>query len=203
VNVAAPQLDFFPEDHRYVLDGQTVPSVTQILSFGQDLSRIPAWTAHRGTAFHLATEYWDASDLDMESIDPQVKPHFDAYVQWWSINLPNYTHTEERVWAELDGMLYCGTIDRIMLHRRGHHVVLDLKSGAPRAEHGLQLAAYKHAVMQRMGFKDVSCVGLYCTKDGKWLEKPYDQPHLLEGFRAKLRNYYEAMAVQTPQTTEA
>ena len=201
--MAAPQLDFFEEDHRYVLDGKTVPSVTQILSFGQDLSRIPVWTAHRGTAFHLATEYYDVGDLDHDSIDPLVKPHLDAYIEWHTRTQPTFTCTEEKVWAEIDGLLYCGTIDRVMLHRRGHHVVIDLKSGAPRAEHGLQLAAYKHAVMQRTGIKDVSCVGLYCTKDSKWVEKSYDGPHLLGGFKAKLRAYYEAIAGQTPQTTEA
>lgn len=192
------EIVFDPEAHEYQLivveTGAVIaepPSVTRVLSFGQDLSRIPAWTAHRGTAFHLSTEYYDAGDLDFDSIDPLVKPHVDAYIEWHNLRAPTYVCTEEKVWAELDGMLYCGTVDRVML-RRDYYCVVDLKSGSPRTEHGYQLAAYKHAVQQRFGFTDVSCMGLYCTKDAKWVEKDYNGAHLLEGFRQKLRAYYEA-----------
>lgn len=190
--LAAPQLSFFEQDHRYELDGKPVPSVTTVLSFGRNLDHIPAWTAHRGTALHLASEYYDANDLDMESVDDLVRPHLDAYIEWHRRTEPTFIMTEEKVWGELDGMLFCGTIDRVMLHRRGHHLVIDLKSGAPRSEHGLQLAAYRHAYMQRTGAKDVGCMGLYCTKDGKWQEKDYNGAHLLEGFRAKLAAWYAA-----------
>lgn len=203
-----PALTFVEEGHRYFLDFanpgaenhgpdcptcEEKPSATTILSFGLDRSRIPKWTADRGTALHLATEFYDENDLDPESVDPFVKPHLDAYVEWYRKHKPTYLATEEKVWGEVDGMLYCGTVDRVMQHPRGHHVVVDLKSGAPRSEHGLQLAAYKHAVMQRYPhLTDVSCMGLYCLKDGTWQEKNYDGVHLLAGFKAKLEQWYEA-----------
>ena len=182
-------LTFDSDSHIYALDGVRIPSVTQILSFGQDLSRIPAYTALRGTAFHLATEYDDAGDLDESSVDPLVRPHLDAYRKWKAATNPVFALTEHRVWGELDGLRFAGTIDRVIYPV----VVADLKSGQPRKEHGAQLAAYAVALEQRSEVKvRVSGLkGVYCTKDGTFSERPYDGREYLEMFREKLHRYYE------------
>jgi hypothetical protein len=191
-----PQLEFFEEQHEYQLDGIRIPSVTTILSWGSDLSRIPAWTSARGTAFHLATEYDDAGDLDESSVDPLVKPHLDAYRKWKAKNWHlRYVGTEQRVWGEIDGLRFAGTIDRVVddsAHGYLGVVLLDLKSGAPRKEHGAQLQAYSVAYQQQRADVAVSGLrGIYCAKDGTFTERSYDGREHLEHFRVKLARYYE------------
>ena len=180
-------LTFDDAEHAYALDGVRIPSVTQILSFGQDLSRIPAYTALRGTAFHLATEYDDMGDLDESSVDPLVRPHLDAYRKWKAATRPTYTLTEYRLWGQIDGLKFAGTIDRVI----ANDTVVDLKSGQPRKDHGAQLAAYAAAYEQRHGVKVRGCKGIYCTKDGTFTERPYDGREYLEMFREKLHRFYE------------
>ena len=189
-------LTFDEAEHAYALDGVRIPSVTQILSFGQDLSRIPAWTSLRGTAFHLATEYDDMGDLDESSIDPLVKPHLDAYRKWKAATKPRFYLTEYRVWGEIDGLRFAGTIDRVIdtthpCDTLPSQIVADLKSGWPRKEHGAQLAAYAVALTQRKATPVSGCKGVYCTKDGTFTERPYDGREYLEMFREKLHRYYE------------
>lgn len=192
-------LEFDQAEHAYTLGGVRIPSVTQVLSHGQDLSRIPPWTAQRGTAFHLATEYDDVGDLDEASVDDLVRPHLDAYRKWRAYRRPQYHATEIKVWGELDGLRFAGTIDRVIvldvdvMSTRADHVrLMDLKSGAPRKEHGAQLAAYAVAYEQRAeNQRVVDRMGVYCLKDGTFSEKPYGREHL-EAFRVKLHQWYEA-----------
>lgn len=194
------QLDlaFDAEAHAYTLGGVRIPSVTQVLSFGQDLSRIPRWTAERGTAFHLCTELDDIGDLDPESVDPLVQPHLKAYRGWRRIRRPHFIHTELKVWGEIDGLKYAGTIDRVYFTSLALPELLylaDLKSGAPRKEHGAQLAAYRGAFEQRTPRKIEGLLGVYCDKEGRFSERPYDGPEYLEAFRVKLHRYYEGNCV--------
>ncbi len=199
------QLDlaFDAEAHEYKLSGVRIPSVTQVLSFGQDLSRIPRWTAERGTAFHLATEYDDAGDLDEESVDALVRPHLEAYRKWKAATRPRFMATEFRIWGEIDGLKYAGTIDRVIESPTPFNpLIADLKSGAPRKEHGAQLWAYAVAYHQQVheredvGSRNPRAVpyvkGVYCLKDGTFSEKPYDGREHLEAFRVKLHQWYEA-----------
>lgn len=198
------QLDlaFDPEAHAYTLGGVRIPSVTQVLSFGQDLSRIPRWTAERGTAFHLATEYLDQEDLDWDSLDPLVRPHVEAYRKWRANHFCRFVATELKVWGELDGLRFAGTIDRVV---GGIGVdygdpdatveIVDLKSGSPRKEHGAQLAAYAIAYAQRTSVRVRGCRGVYCDKEGRFSERPYDGREYLETFRVKLHRYYEGNCV--------
>ena len=191
-------LEFDQAEHAYTLGGVRIPSVTQVLSFGQDLSRIPRWTAERGTAFHLATEYLDQDDLDWDSLDDLVRPHVEAYRKWKEYRRPHFSHTEHRVWGEIDGLKYAGTIDRVWLTRSDsdgidYGCLIDLKSGAPRKEHGAQLVAYSVALAREVpNLMIESWRGVYCLKDGTFSEKPYDGREHLEAFRVKLHQWYEA-----------
>jgi hypothetical protein len=194
--MAAPQLEpsFDEKSHTYTLGDRKIPSVTQILSWGRDLSRIPAWTAQRGTALHLAAEYDDVGDLDESSVDPLVMPHLTAYRAWREEHKPQYIATEVRVVGNLDGLLYAGTIDRVGMVD-GYLAIIDIKSGAPRpAEHGAQLAAYAHAWV-KLGttpkLQLATRLGLYVGKDATWAVKHYDSSAYLDTFRAALRRYYE------------
>lgn len=188
------QLDlaFDAEAHEYKLSGVRIPSVTQVLSFGQDLSRIPRWTAERGTAFHLATEYDDEGDLDEESVDALVRPHLEAYRKWKAATKPQFFRSEFKVWGEIAGMRFAGTIDRAVYVSAMDVALVDLKSGSPRKEHGAQLAAYEVAFARQYGGLSVrGCKGVYCDKEGRFSERLYDGREYLETFRRKLGEWYE------------
>lgn len=191
-------LAFDEAEHAYTLGDVKLPSVTQILSFGQDLSRIPRWTAERGTAFHLASEYDDAGDLDESSVDPLVKPHLDAYRKWRARVMPEYIATELRVWGEIDGLRYAGCIDRVALRdlpavgRNPRVAIIDLKTGAPRKEHGAQLWAYKVAYQQHEDADVPSLIGLYLGKDATYQVKDYFEGGHFETFRAALHRWWDA-----------
>ena len=67
-SATAERFTFDPIEHIYRFDGQRVPSVTQILEPLIDYSGVPngvlQYAADRGTAVHLATEFYDDGDLD-------------------------------------------------------------------------------------------------------------------------------------------
>ena len=74
--------------HRYFLDGERLPSVTQILQASGliDFSKIPGpillGAKARGTAVHKALHYYNEGDLDVEAFCLDF-PEYAPYVQAW------------------------------------------------------------------------------------------------------------------------
>lgn len=209
--MAAPQLTlaFDPEAHEYHLAGECIPSVTQILGFGKDRSRIPRYTALFGTLVHKACELDSLGDLDEESlvaqeIDGRWCDPWPRLRAWRSHRAQRERHgwsiiyTEIAVWGEIDGLRYAGTVDVVWsdFAVKGEETrawVDDLKTGQPRpAEHGPQVQAYKHAYQQQYAHEVVSAGCIYLG-DGRCERKPYDEPEHFEKFRDALHRYYEAM----------
>ena len=67
------RFEFDEMDHIYRIDGQIIPSITQILKSSgiADTRYYTPQTAERGTAVHEACQFYDEDDLDMESIAPR------------------------------------------------------------------------------------------------------------------------------------
>ena len=125
------QLLFFDEGHKYTLDGEELPSVSQLTRFisreiygdvGQfNLDR----AADRGTAVHKATELLDK--YGTVEIDEDISPYLKAYIafrkehkcEWQKIEYA--THHPEN--------LYAGTLDRVGTVD-GKLVVLDIKTSS-------------------------------------------------------------------------
>ena len=125
------QLLFFDEGHKYTLDGEELPSVSQLTRFisreiygdvGQfNLDR----AAERGTAVHKATELLDK--YGTAEIDEDISPYLKAYIafrkehkcEWQKIEYA--THHPEN--------LYAGTLDRVGTVD-GKLVVLDIKTSS-------------------------------------------------------------------------
>lgn len=125
------QLLFFDEGHKYTLDGEELPSVSQLTRFisreiygdvGQfNLDR----AADRGTAVHKATELLDK--YGTAEIDEDISPYLKAYIafrkehkcEWQKIEYA--THHPEN--------LYAGTLDRVGAVD-GKLVVLDIKTSS-------------------------------------------------------------------------
>lgn len=86
----AEALTFDPVAHAYFLDGERVPSVTQILQRAGliDFSKIPAAILNaardRGAAVHAAVHFYNEGDLDAAFADefPAYAPYVEAWVRF-------------------------------------------------------------------------------------------------------------------------
>jgi hypothetical protein len=97
--------EFEPEDHSYTLDGERLPSVTQIIAPLTDYSSVPVgvleYARARGEAAHRTCELWDKNDLDMDSLNPNLNGYLDAWKafaqhfkpRWGTIETPIYSST--------------------------------------------------------------------------------------------------------------
>jgi hypothetical protein len=108
-------LTFDAEQHEYRVDGARVPHVTQITGELQSYFGVPesvmAIKRDIGQAVHLATQYHDEGDLDIDSLPDIIRPYVDAYIKF-------RTHTgfvpsaiEQRVYSPR--YKYAGTLDRV------------------------------------------------------------------------------------------
>ena len=133
-------LDFEEESHRYLLNGNQVPSVTQVIK-SAGLSEVEQFytpeAAQRGTAVHAACQYDDEETLG------DCTENLLGYLNGWrkfraeSGFVP--THIEIRLASER--YQFAGALDRIGA-LNGKPSLLDIKSGAFCRWHAIQLAAY-------------------------------------------------------------
>lgn len=107
-------LTFIKDRHEYRLDGSRIPHVTQVTDLLSDYSGIPrdtlAAAADRGSAVHLATQYWDCGELDMESLPAEVAPYVDAWAKFRKETGFTPAAIEFRVLSST--YRYAGTLDR-------------------------------------------------------------------------------------------
>jgi len=127
------------EGHVYTLNGKRLISVTQALSILDDRWKVDPWYLERGRLVHLATQYYDRDELDENTIDPQIKDYFDAYISFRKDTGFNPQLIEHRLYHK--GYVFAGTIDRIGL-LNANLSLIDLKSGAPARVDELQGVAY-------------------------------------------------------------
>jgi hypothetical protein len=140
------QLTFAAGAHAYLLNGQPVPSVTQVLKdVGViDTSWFPAGSADFGQQVHRALELYDRGTLDEAGLDPAFHPYLSAW-QDFRIEtgfVPELI--EHRVVSET--FRYAGTLDRFGRMSENRPALVDIKSGAVPDWTGLQLAGYEEAL---------------------------------------------------------
>ena len=125
------QLLFFDEGHKYTLDGEELPSVSQLTRFisreiygdvGQfNLDR----AADRGTAVHKATELLDK--YGTAEIDEDIAPYLQAYIAFRKEHMCEWQKIEYA--THHPNNLYAGTLDRVGTVD-GNLVVLDIKTSS-------------------------------------------------------------------------
>lgn len=115
-------LIFYDDSHRYTVDGEEVPSVSELTRFltreiyGEVNQLVLDQAAERGTKVHKATEALDK--FGSVEIDDGLVGYLKAYVQFLKDRKPEWEKIE---WSVNNGTLYAGTIDR--------YGVIDGKSG--------------------------------------------------------------------------
>lgn len=138
--------EFNKESHEYKLNGVSIPSVTQIIKTAglSDLSYIDKdllnYKAQVGDAIHLATQYYDNNELDLDSVSDLIKPRFNSYLKFKEDYKPETIGIELQLYHKL--YLFAGTIDRIFLIDN-KLTLLDIKSGVKEKHHAIQTAGYE------------------------------------------------------------
>lgn len=123
------KLIFFDEGHRYMLDGEQIPSVSEIIRFisREIYANVTQYNldhaADRGTRVHKACELLDK--YGTVQIDDDIEGYVEAYVKFRKEHNVTWDSIECACFSpEKD---YAGTLDRIgMLD--GELVILDIKT---------------------------------------------------------------------------
>ena len=122
------KLIFYDDTHRYTVDGEEVPSVSEITRFlsrelyGEVMQYILDNAAERGTKIHKATEALDK--FGTVEIEDDIGPYLQAYVSFLKDHKPEWEKIE---WSVCNDLLYAGTVDRYGT-MDGKKVIVDIKS---------------------------------------------------------------------------
>jgi len=141
----------------------------------------------RGSAVHLACEYFDQGDLDEESVGDGIRGYLNAYKRWRKA-----TGNEPLDWIEMPvedkTHLYAGTPDRVIARRP--RSVIDIKTGDYQRYHRIQLAAYVNCLDDPFSY---SRYGLYLLKTGKFKVEEFPKAEFMADlaiFQSALNLYY-------------
>lgn len=131
--------------HRYTLDGEVLPSVTQIIKPLYDFSAVPDGVLQRaadfGTAVHKTVELYLKDDLDEDSLD---EPLYNCLLAFQAFEADHYDIFDETPVVEQIGyhpkLKYAGIPDLAFPSR-----IIDIKSRKVNMfTDSIQLAAYDH-----------------------------------------------------------
>lgn len=164
-----PALTFDAEKHEYRIDGQRVPSVTQVLE-GAGLIDTRWFTEETRTRGHYvaqATQYYDEGTLDYDALDDELKQYVMA---WEKFLVDNYVKVEaiEKMVSNRSRR-YAGTLDRVAKVGRWNYVI-DIKTGSKAAWHSLQTAAYAECLIGRYRYR----ASILLAGDGNYKFEKHD-----------------------------
>lgn len=126
---------FVEETHTYLVDGQEVPSVTEILkplhrSYSSVNPSVLEYARNRGTAVHEALEMIDYG-AETE-VYPEIEGYVRAYLDWSQVYKPNWTDIEQIVYEDCSNFI--GTLDRAGWLNGAEFAVVDIKTSQPTKE---------------------------------------------------------------------
>ena len=103
----------------------------------------------RGTRVHKACELWaNSGDYEASANEALLKDgewaYLDGFINWWEKYRPTLVKTE--MFLENETLKYRGRTDLIVV-LDGTVWVIDLKTGATRVKHGLQIKFYQAAYL--------------------------------------------------------
>lgn len=190
------QPTFEEASHTYRVDGQIVPSVTQILHrlsaeayrfVDKDLMEDAALL---GTAAHKMIELDLRDDLDPDTLSDGLQVYYTAWQNFRQLSGFRMVLSEQRVYSARYG--YCGTLD-LAGWLNGRFAIIDAKRTAqvPRTA-GPQTAAYSLALCEQQpdlfeqpgSNPDADRFALHLRADGTWRLVPFTNKSDLRVFLA-------------------
>jgi hypothetical protein len=192
------RLRFIEDGHRYILDGVTVPSNTQLLK-AEGLIDTTFYTPDgrdRGSRVHVGCWFADDGTLNWKTVREEEKGYIKAFLQFKKDYEWVTDFNELPVWGSpgygtrLDllgvGMLQ---VDGVFMRRRA---VIDIKTGKADKWVGWQTGGQKRAVVERIQAGDEDWThhlvyvndhpypelrfALELKKDGKYFLKAFTDP---------------------------
>lgn len=148
----------------YTVDGQKYPSVTEILNCirkpfleqwrgrlgNLECDRISREAAEMGTRVHRVCEAINSGGTD--AAIGELEPFHRSYTSWFVANVERVVGAEKLLVSR--GHRYAGTADLIAVLKDGSTAIVDLKTGGiVAAEFGLQLEAYRRALLEQDGIE--------------------------------------------------
>ena len=125
-------LKFYDEKHIYELDGEQIPSVSEISRFvsREVYGDIAQYTldhaADRGSKVHKQCELLDK--YGECECDSEIAPYIKAYIKFLEENQPEWVAIEKPLACKEKG--YAGTLDRVGRLKDGRFAIVDLKSSS-------------------------------------------------------------------------
>ena len=172
---------FFEDEHKYLVDGEEVPSVTTILNYMSDVEygginkAVLDQASRRGSLVHEYTELIDC-DADPDEVEYEVLGYLKAYKQFLHDYKPDWWHIEKILYNESVG--YIGTADRIGTID-GEISIVDIKTLASPSKMAKftvssQTIAYRRAYIdmlladKKLPTQTIHRYALYLGKDGDY-----------------------------------
>ena len=183
-------------DHRYWVQGKRreLPGVTHVLSAAGlvDYKGISAEVleraAARGWALHAAAHYFDENDLDLTSVDSEIRGYLNGWIRFREETGFIPYAREQVVYSEIHQ--FAGTLDRVG-HLQGNPVLLDIKTVAMlQRSTGPQTAAYAQAVRETGAFEPAVRYAVQLRRDGSYVVETYRDPNDWRIFQAALSLYH-------------
>lgn len=170
-------LRFFDKGHIYMMDGDKIPSVSDLCRF---ISRevygdAPAWAmeaaAERGTAVHKATEELDTTGT--ATIDSDWAGYLEAYRKFLTEHDVEWELTEHPDWHE--EYRYAGTLDRYG-KVDGIKTLVDIKTASKvqKPLYGASMNLYR-MILERRQRPVERLLILHLKKDGAYKLVPLDK----------------------------
>lgn len=181
---------FFDQGHKYTLDGEELPSVSELCRF---LSReiygdVAQWrldnAADRGTAVHKATEALDK--YGKVDVQDGILPYLQAYLKFRGEHTADWQKIEYTAYHP--AFRYAGTIDRYGLID-GAAALLDIKTSYTihKPLCAAQLNLYRW-LLEAQGLPVDKLFILHLKKDGIYKLLPFEQNNALPEALLTLHN---------------
>jgi hypothetical protein len=193
----AQVLDFSPESHTYRIDGNVVPSVTELLAeagLTPDYSVVaPAVLAHaraRGRHVDACADLLDEDALDWRSVHPEAVPYLEAWMQFRDDY--GYEPVASQIPLYHPEFHYCGTPDSVG-KLNGRWVIVERKTTSKMSPlYALQSAGYVQPEMLAappgggplapVAWPAPARLGVQLKRDGSYLVVPYEDAADLAAF---------------------
>lgn len=200
LTTGSARVDYDDAEHVYLLDGQRVPSVTQVLTLAGliDARWFTPEAAERGRRVHQFAELLDTRTIDDgvafvrdAEIPEEVGGYVEAYRKMLREVRPVYDAIEQAYWHPVER--YGGRPDRGCRRIFSGPGTLELKSGGEAEWHGVQLAGYER--LRRRGARWVC----YLQANGRYKIR---QCTIADDHREFLRALRDVWASWTPAAAQ-
>lgn len=162
--LSQPNIEFDEETHTYRYKGIKYPSVTQVIAdaglYG-NTSYFTDYHRDRGSFTHRIIQWHLSGELDEASIEPILRPYFDAWLRFEK-EAGFVSECCEKMLIN-DLQRFAGTIDHIG-HINGHYALIDVKTGGIYPATAIQTAGYA-ILLKSPGVKRF---GLQLSAEGKY-----------------------------------